>query len=237
MLIKNKGEHDIETGDVTLTLLGPAQEDFSNIPSWEKSNVDSVEKRSEFNPEGGEELISFTPSSYAIYGADVIGYTDITWNLNYAYNYATQVIINNVCFKGDITDDRVCEVKETKSISTSGAPIIVTSVEEDTGGKGIVLLKINIKNSGTGESTIVGEEFDDRFSQVSYEIDDSSKWECKSGGRENQARLIDGEAQIICRLSEALSEDDIYSQSVKLTINYKYQDLIQEVLRIKQGAE
>ena len=235
--VKNLGEETVDKGEVRLTLLGPAQEDFSNIPDWDKSNDEEVEKISEFNPAGGEEIISFTPSSYAEYKNDVIGYTDVNWNLNFDYDYLTYLIINDVCYKGDITDDRVCEVQEFKTYSVSGAPITVTSVEEDTGGKGIIILKINIQNAGTGEATMVGEEFDNRFSQVAYTIEDAGDWECKSGGREDQARLIDGVAEVICQLNDPLSEDDLYSKSLMLTIDYTYQDLIVEKLRIKESAE
>lgn len=235
--VRNLGEHTVEPGDVVLRLLGPAQQDFSNIPDWEKPNSEEIEKVSDFNPSGGEEIVSFTPTAYAQYTSDVIGYTDITWNLNYKYDYHTTLIVNDVCFKGDLTDERVCEVQEYKTYSVSGAPITVTSVEEDTGGKGIVLLKINVNNAGTGESTIQGEEFDNRFSQIAYTIDEPAKWECKSGGRENEARLIDGRAEIICKLKDPLDEDDIYSDSVTLTVSYTYQDLVTERLRIKESAE
>ncbi|MBT3298539.1 hypothetical protein HN385_06440 [archaeon] len=237
VVVTNLGEHTVEAGDIRLGLLGPSQDSFSNIPDWEKSNTGSIEEISDYNPSGGEEIISFTPSSYAVYNDGVIGYTNVNWNLNYDYDYSTYLIIDDVCFKGDVTDERVCEVQEYKAYSVSGAPITITSVEEDTGGKGVIVLTIDISNSGSGESTIIGEEFDDRFSQVSFEIEDPEDWECTSGSRENQARLVDGAAQIRCKLKEPLSEDDIYSKSVMLTVSYTYQDLITETLRIKESAD
>jgi hypothetical protein len=235
--VTNKGEQSLEPGEVTLTLLGPSQDSFSHIPAWELSTAASIEKISEFNPDGGEEIVSFTPGDFAMYTDPVVGFVDVAWNLNYRYDYATHLIINDVCFKGDLRDERVCEVAEPKQFSVSSAPIIVDRVEEDNAGQGIVLLKISIRNAQTGESTFVGEEYDDRFSQVSYTIDEPDTWTCKSGGRENEARLIDGTAQIICRLSDPLSEEDLYSQPVALTFNYEYQDLIVKTLRIKQSAE
>ncbi len=235
--VTNKGEQTLEPGQVTLTLLGPSQDSFANIPAWELSSAETIEKISEFNPDGGEEIISFTPGDFATYTDPVVGFVDVAWNLNYQYEYATHLIINDVCFKGDLRDDRVCEVAEVKQFSSSSAPIVVDRVEEDNAGQGIVILKIDIRNAQTGEATFVGEEYDDRFSQVSYTIDEADVWECKSGGRENEARLIDGTAQIICRLSEPLGEEDLYSQPVALTFDYEYQDLIVETLRIKQSAE
>ena len=236
-IVTNVGEHPIAAGEVRLELLGPAQADFSNIPSWQKSNTESIEEISEFNPDGDEEVISFTPNNYATYDAEIVGFQDLTFFVDYEYDYKTYLIVSDVCFKGDSSDDRVCTVSEGRSYSVSGAPITVTSVEQDTGGKGVMLLKIGISNAATGEATIVGEDFDDRFSQVSYTIDDSLGWECKSGGREGQARMVDGRAEIICQLSEALAEDDLYTKSVSITFDYTYRDIVSETLRVKESAE
>lgn len=237
VILNNRGEENLPAGKATLRLLGPAKTDFLNIPSWELSNIAELEKKSEFNLEGGEEVISFTPNDYAQYTNEVIGYVDLTWNLEYEYDYKTHLIINDVCFKGDPTDDTVCTLQEARTASVSGAPITVSTVEEDTGGKGIVVLKINVLNSGLGKSTITGEEFDNRFDQIGYTVDEPEKWLCRSGGRENEARLINGAAQIICQLRQPLAEDEVYQRSVKLTLDYTYKELIQEKLRIKESAE
>ena len=236
IVLKNKGEEVVPAGKITLRLLGPAREEFQNIPNWELQNQEEIEKISEFNPEGGEEIATFTPNARATYISPVTGFIDINWNLEYEYEYKTHLIVNDVCFKGDITDPKVCEVKEAKAYSVSGAPITVTGVEEDTAGKGVVMLKINVENVGTGDSTIAGDEFDKRFDQISYTISEGDKWECKSSGRENQARLVENKAQIICRLKSPLDENDLYTKSVRLTLDYNYRELIQEKLRIKESA-
>lgn len=236
ILLKNKGEETIAAGDLSLKLLGPARNDFSGIPQWELRNLGLIEKISEFNPEGGEEIVSFAPNSDAKFTGAVTGFQDVTWNVEYSYKYKTHLIINDVCFKGDITDPKVCVVEERKTFSVSGAPITVTAVEEDSAGKGITLLRINLQNAGTGDVTSPGEEFDKRFGQVSFAIDEPEKWECKSGGRENQARLVDGNAEIICRLKNPLQEEDLFVKSVKLTLDYQYKELIQEKLRIKESV-
>ncbi len=236
IVLKNKGEEDVPAGKARLKLLGPSKTSFTNIPSWELANRQLIEKISEFNPEGGEEIISFTPTNRAMYTGEVTGYQDLVWNLEFDYDYKTYLIIDNVCFKGDITDERVCELKEPKTFSISGAPITVNSVVEDSAGRGLIMLKIIISDVGEGDSTIVGQEFDHRFDQVAYTIDEPDKWECKSGGRTNEARLIEGTAQIICRLKAPLIEDDLYTKPVRLTLAYTYRDLIQEKLRIKESV-
>lgn len=237
VVLKNKGEETVAPGKVTLKLLGPAKEDFQNIPQWQVQNREEILKISEFNPSGGEEVVSFTPTTNARYMALVTGFTDLTWNLEYKYDYKTYVIMNDVCFKGDFTDPRVCEVKGDKTFSVSGAPVIVTKVSQDTAGRGVILLKIGIKNAGTGQATFLGQDFDERFSQVKFAVDEPARWECKSGGRQNEARLVDGEAEIICRLKTAVPEDDVYTKSIRLTLDYQYKELIQEKLRIKESAE
>ena len=235
VLLENKGEENLLASKAKLRLLGPAQEDFQGIASWELLNIEEIEKISEFNPDGGEEIVAFSPNADATYTGQVTGFSDINWNLEYEYEYKTHLIVDDVCFKGDITDDKVCEVKEPKTFSVSGAPITVTAVEQDAAGKGVILLKITVSNAGTGESTIVGEEFDKRYDQLAFTISEPEKWECKSGGRLNEARLVEGTAQIICKLTNPLSENDLYTKSVRLTLDYVYKELIQEKLRVKES--
>lgn len=238
ILLKNKGEEVVPIGKATARLLGPPPTLFQNLPNWQLLNKQAIDKISEFNPEGGEEIISFTTAgARAKYTGPVTGFTDITWNLEHWYDYKTHLIINDVCFKGDITEKKVCEVKEAKSFSVSGAPLTISKVEEDVAGKGIMLLKIDIKDAGTGQSTIPGQEFDTRFDQVHYSVDEPAKWECKSGGRENEARLTDGLATINCRLKQPLAENDLYTKQVRLTFDYTYKDLVQEKLRIKESVK
>ena len=237
IVLRNKGEEDLLPQKASLRLLGPAPTSFRNIPLWQLQNKEKVEKLSEFNPQGGEEIVSFTPTDGALYTEPVTGSTDVTWNLEYTYDYKTHLIADNVCFKGDITDEKVCTVKEVKPFSVSGAPIQVTSVTEDVAGKGIILLRVDVKNVGVGKATIVGQGFDTRFDQVGYTIDEPTKWECKSGGRENEARLVGGVATVICRLRQPLDENDLYTKSVRLTFDYTYKDLVQEKLRIKESIQ
>ncbi len=238
IILKNKGEETLNPGKVTMKLIGPAPQDFEGIASWVIQNKENIEKISEFNPEGGEEVIGFTGSSRAKYKNKVTGFTDINWNLEYTYDYKTYLIIDDVCFKGDITDDKVCDVKGIKTFSISGAPITVTSINEESGGKGIVVLRIIVKNAGTGDSSITGKDFDTRFNQIGFTVDEPDKWECKSGGRANEARLAeDGTAEIQCRLKTALKEEDLFLRSVRLTLDYSYRELIQEKLRIKESIK
>ena len=83
--------------------------------------------------------------------------------------------------------------------------------------------------------TKIGEKFG-VYDRLTFSIDDPS-WECKSAGKVNEARFIDGEALIGCKLKTALAEDTLATKQVKLTLDYMYRDLIQETLRIKESAK
>mgnify|MGYP001570413156 CR=1 FL=1 len=231
--LRNKGEYAVQPNEVSVKLLGPSQNEFSGIALWELKNTLALDSISELVPAGGEETLTF--GSEAKYTQKVTGIVDREWFANVEYRYQTYLIVPEVCLKEDLTDQRVCNVKEAKTYFVSGAPITVRSVEEDTAGKGIVALKIVVSNAGTGKVTKAGEEFGVR-NVLSYSTEDSA-WECKSGGKVNEARLDEaGQAEIVCKLKEALPEGHISTKQVQLTLDYKYRDLIQEKLRIKQSS-
>ncbi len=233
LTLRNKGEYQIQPNEVSVKLLGPSQEEFSNMKSWELKNNQPLEGISELVPEGGEETMSF--ASDAKYAKEVAGVVEREWFANIEYHYQTYLLIPEVCLKEDLTDQRVCTVKQAKTFFVSGAPITVKAVEEDTAGKGVVALKILISNAGanTAKVTKPGEEFGVR-NVLSYSLDDPA-WECKSAGKLNEARLDDGQAEIVCKLKEPLADGHVSTKQVKLTLDYKYRELISEKLRIKQS--
>lgn len=231
----NKGEYDIKPGDVTIKLLGPSEKEFSGIANWELKNKDSVEKISELTPNGGEETISF--ASDAKYLSSVTGAIQRTWFANVEYKYQTYTIVPEVCLKEDLTDLRVCEVKDVnKAFSVSGAPITIINVEEGTSGQGIMALKFKIKNAATGKVTIPAEDFSPNTDKLAFSLDDTA-WECKSAGKVNEAHLVNGEAEIVCKLKEALPKGKLSTTQVKLTLDYKYRDIISEKIQIKQSVK
>ncbi|MEK6905138.1 MAG: hypothetical protein AABX24_01930 [Nanoarchaeota archaeon] len=233
LTLRNKGEYQIQPDEVSVKLLGPSQEEFSNMKSWELKNNQPLEGISELVPEGGEETMGF--ASEAKYAKEVAGMVEREWFANIEYHYQTYLLIPEVCLKEDLTDQRVCTVKQAKTFFVSGAPITVKAVEEDTAGKGVVALKILVSNAGasTAKVTKPGEEFGVR-NVLSYSLDDLA-WECKSAGKLNEARLDDGQAEIVCKLKEPLADGHVSTKQVKLTLDYKYRELISEKLRIKQS--
>ena len=239
VVVKNKGEVAIEEDDATVTLMGINLDDFTGIVSnGVLSNTAEIEGISEYNEEGGEIILDFTSGDEdAKYTLDVVGMSyDISVFASVVYEYKTYGAVPRVCFSGDLTDTSVCEVDGIKDVFSSAAPIQVNSVEEKRAGSGKILLEFEIENVGSGKVTKPKVAFDSRYNQLSYEISDSSNWECRSSGRTNEARLDeDGKATIVCRwVGTPLTKDDMYTKEVDLTLNYKYKELIQKDLRVKK---
>ena len=232
LTLHNKGEYKIQPGEVSVKLLGPSQEEFSGIKSWELKNKQPLDAISDLVPNGGEETLSF--ASEAKYAKESIGLTEREWFANIEYHYQTYLLIPEACLKEDLIDTRVCNVKETKNFFVSGAPITVKTVEEDTAGKGIVALKISVSNAGSSTAKVAkpGEDFGVR-NLLAFSLDDPA-WECKSAGKLNEARLDDGKAEIVCKLKEPLAKGQVSTKQLKLTLDYKYRELISEKLRVKQ---
>jgi len=229
--LKNKGEYKTKPGDVSIKILGPAHEEFSGISAWELKNTADIDSISTLLTSGGEETISFATD--AKYTPVVSGIVDRNLIINTEYYYETYALIPEVCLKEDLTDTRVCEVKEAKKYSVSGAPITVQSVKEDLGGSAVMALEIKLKNIAGGRVTEPNTDFDENYDWLAFSFDDSG-WECKSSGKINEARLVNGEAVIICK-SATLAQDTLATKSLKLTLQYKYRDLVTGKLRVKQS--
>lgn len=227
--VKNKGEHDLEAGDLSIRIKGISLQDFQGIIE-EQKNSQRVEGISEFNRNGGEIDINFAPSK-ARYSLPVVGaYQPFEIYADATYNYKTKLVIPQVCFKEDLRDTSVCNVKEAKQFFVSGAPITVTSVEEDTAGQGIIALKITVTNPGGGKATILGGEFDSRYNKFSFTTPEG--FECTSAGSRTEARFVEESTEIRCKLIQPLEKGASYVKPVSIELNYKYQQTILKPIRI-----
>jgi len=239
VVLKNKGEHTNTAGMATVTLLGININDFTGIVSnGVLQNIAEIEKISEFNKEGGEIILDFTSGNEdAKYKIPLVGLSyDISVFANVVYEYKTYAAVPKVCFKGNLNDPSVCEVEEIKDVFSSGAPIQVQSAEEKRAGTGRVSVEFKIENVGTGKVTKPGANFDPRYDQLSYTVSDANNWDCRSSGRSNEARLDEnGKATIICKWDGTpLTNNDLYTKQLDLTLFYKYKELVHKQLRIKK---
>ena len=238
ILVKNQGEIDVDSGDITVTLKGIYLGSFSGITSGGiLSNSDTIEGVSETNEDGGEEALDFTPGSDdAKYITEFSGSSmDIDVFAEIVFNYRTEATVKKVCFKENLQDKSICTVEETKQVFSSGAPIRVTSAKEATAGSAKIAVEMEIENAAEGDVALPTEAFDRRYNKIAFESSDDNKWECRSGGKLNEARLdSSGKAKIICKLKEPMAEDTLYTEDLGITIKYKYSYLIQESIRVKR---
>ncbi len=238
IVLRNKGEEDVAVGNAKVSLKGINLGDFDGIASGSLANDDVIEGVSDTDPNGGEEVIEFTTNAGAKYKPKVTGFYQPDIFAVVEYKYKTHLIIPEVCFKEDLTDKSICEVQETKESFVSGAPVTVTKVEEDVAGKGVVVLLITVQNVGGGRVTLPDAEFEARFDHLAFKVvTEPEKWECRSTGRENEARLTSGSAVIICKLREALAEDTLFTKQIDIDLEYKYQSVAQQTIKIVESEE
>jgi hypothetical protein len=238
IVLENRGEEDILPGEAEITLKGINTNDFTGISGKKLPNSELIEGISEFNTEGDEEIVDFTPGEGAKYKFDVTGFFQPDIFATFDYNYKTHLIIPKVCFKEDLQDNSVCDVQGSKKFFVSAAPITVEKVEQDVAGRGIVVLIITTKNVGGGKVTLPNAQFDSRFDQLSFTIETNPQdWDCRSAGRTNEARLINGKAVVTCKLNQQLEEDELFTKQIELTFNYRYRSVIEESVRIKESLE
>lgn len=239
--LKNKGEDDVGIGNATVSLAGINLADFTGIDDGDvtpddgiTTNTVLIEKISEYNKDGGEVTIDFTSGADdAVYIVPLPGYSyDISVFAIVDYRYKTYSAVPKVCFKGDPADKTVCNVDEVKDVYSSGAPIQVVKAEEKKAGVGKIAVEFSIENTGTGRVTKPGTAYDSRYDQLSYSVSDPTEWECKSAGKINEARLSDGKATIVCRLSGTLDRSDLYTKELDLTLEYDYKEIMHKQLRV-----
>jgi len=238
VVLKNKGEEDIAIGDAKVTLMGINLADFSGIVSGGVlSNAEAIEKVSDLNEEGGEITLDFTSGTEdAKYLISLTGSSyDVSVFARVVYEYTTHASVPKVCYKKNFADKTVCDVEETKDVYSSGAPVQVKSAVEKKAGTAKIGVEFKIENVGNGDVSKPGVDFDPRYDQLNFSVSDPAEWECKSGGREGEARLdSDGKATIICRLKNVITEEVPYTKQMDLTLSYDYREVIHKQVRIRK---
>lgn len=234
--VKNKGEYDVAENTAQFRVYGISLNDYEGIPNGTLTNQDKIEKISEFNPNGGETNIVFTKN--AKYRQTVTGFYEANIFAGIEYPYKTTVLVPKVCYKSDLTDNRVCDVEGSKDYAVSGAPITVTNVREEPAGKGIIALVFDVENVGNGDVAKLNEEFSNRYQKAGFEmVTDKDKWECTAGGQTNEIRFVDDKGTIRCRLNTPILDRDPSEKQIELALNYKYGTFVQETIKIKETVE
>jgi hypothetical protein len=237
VLLENKGEYTIFPHEVELEIKGISPNDFSGV-DFLTDNLDQIERVSEYLPEGGYEIVDFGEALYeglsgTFYDAEI--YVEMT------YPYATFVAIPRVCFKENFRDKRVCEIEGVREGYASGAPIQSGAVKQRPAGAGQFYLEIPVVNRGQGRAkAYVNDEFSNLYDEVRFEVN-TEGFTCNSRGDPQIVRISRAPGsmneQVIRCKSDRLEKGALYTQQVDITLSYYYQDLMSEVVRIKENPD
>ena len=80
--VTNHYNREIETGQLTATLLVPSREDFTNVV-WSVTNQNPI-------PKNGKKIVSFTPINEARYIGEVSESADFTFTAEVKYGFSTE---------------------------------------------------------------------------------------------------------------------------------------------------
>ena len=225
--LKNKGEEEVEQGEALVKIQGIDTNQFG-IPA-ESSNPDEIEPITEYVKDGGVSTVDFGDASYNVTGS----FYDANIFAVYSYPYQTNVAVPNVCYKGDVREDRVCNIDESKKVYSSGAPIVVTKAVESPAATRKLRLMLTGSNVCGGRASL-HREFDSRYDEIGFEVM-TEGWTCKSKN-ESVARLSEGSTQIRCTLDEELDENDLYESQFDIRLNYYYEDIVKTTVRVLEES-
>lgn len=238
----NKGEFDLSSGTIKYSIKGISSDYFSGL-QFTKTNPGEIEGRSDYMPDGGSEIIDFgngqiTYMAGNYYTANIYVY--------YEYPYKTQINVPQICIKGDHRDDSVCTVDSSKTVFFSGGPLAVeTSARERYVSKNKIQVEIKVRNAQDGKTkALSGDDYDARFDEFEFEVD-NPRWTCTSEtGSSSIARITysDGnrgtsDGTTIRCVRESIADDDLFTESFSLILNYYYKDSTAAVVNFKKSLD
>jgi len=232
VILKNKGEYDLTSGEARARLFGVNLDNFGLVKQY-KSTLSPLRGMGEFNPEGGQGEIDFGNAQYAL---PVINSEEFTLRARVCYPYQTRVL-SNVCIANAVgKGSTACSVEgeKIKKGDVSGGPIQVTSLKQQTRGSTQVRFDVMIENKGGGEvfNPAVGcEELDEEVFKLSnqhkvkVEVVNPLNVVCDFKDAEPSTsgivELKNGKAGLSCWMEV---NDEPYTERLSLKISYLYRD-------------
>lgn len=229
--VRNVGEYEIPANGLNVRITGVDTALF-NMDYAEMHNTDLIEPKTELNTVGGEVTIPF---GFATLTSMTGLFIEANFNARIEFPYKTFVAVPRVCFKYDLRDTSLCNPFGEKSSSSSGAPIVVSKVHQESAGSKRIALRFEVENRGGGRAAAANQAFTERYDTLNFQLIDGNEpiqFECSSMGNTEVARLTNGKGTIICRSGE-LPEDTLYMKQVTLELSYNYRQNIQKTLRIR----
>lgn len=250
----NEGEADLEASDGYIKIEGISAAEFGVSSSELTQDIPPLrgnEKNANGDVLNGDiDVVSFDGLNYQ---QNIAGNIDSTIIRAVAcYNYKTQASAS-VCLKDETIDQTsendVCDITGSKTVSNSGGPIQISQVTESSRGKDGIQLSFTITNQG---------EANDRFFKVDTDCDrkvnnpekdivyidvsaiDNGRLNARctgfkdgNGGSTGFVYLPGGESRkVICTYDTESVEND-FETRVNVELSYRYMQYIEKPILIK----
>lgn len=246
VLLTNKGETKVQTGNAKVRIFGITVENFGLTDDY-KSTLGPLEGEGEFTAEGGEQEIDFGQIRYT---PDIINQETFTLRARLCYPYQT-IAKTDVCVQSLITQEsegEVCSLDDEKIVegSVSGAPVQVTSITEQTRGNDQVRFDIKIENQGLGEVFSIEdkcEDLDDDFirfdSKEKIKVKIRSPVDVKCGfrtGEPSSEGVITLDEGGVATLSCWKDVEEPVVDKLDIQLDYLYRDQVTKDIKIFQST-
>jgi hypothetical protein len=241
VLLKNKGETQVTTGNAKSRMFGVNLDVFSLTPEY-RSNLGPLIEIGP-NQDGGEQEIELGTIKYK---GQIINSQDFTLRSRLCYVYQTKSAAN-VCIKSALSQEAgesTCDIngeKVTKG-SVSGAPIQITSIKEQTRGSDQIRFDVTIENKGKGEVYPINsicKDLDDEVKRVesknkiNVKVIEPQGVICSfSSGEPSSEGIITLDSTNKKVLSCWKSVQDTQVESLRLILDYVYRDQAQKQITI-----
>lgn len=245
----NQGEHDLDEGDIKVTLDGISKQEFQ-LSSLTKTNentlIGSQKERTEIIA-GDEGEVSFE----AKYKPDLSADFKVKIGANVCYQYETETI-SSLCLEKDVSarvkEKDACTIDQEKTIQNSAAPIQISNLKERPIGTNKIKVTFDVENKGLGtpfepNAFAAGDcyEKEDKKEKVQVRIvpggSSPLKFECSK--LDNQAigvvRLIEGKASISCEASTSGLQETPYESPLNIYVDYTYKDYASKEITVEDS--
>lgn len=231
--VENVGESPVPANNIKVTIGGIYSGDF-NVPNQKTSSLDGALKTAlegvRKDPEGeklagGIDEVTFLDLGYT---KSLQGNNEFPIQADVCYPYQTKAVAD-FCMRKDLikATSGVCQVKGSKPVFSSGAPIHVASFDESVGGSQKVILKFNIKAVGTGTfykpgGCKKGDFQEENFVRVTVDSGmPSLSLKCSGWGDSltKDVRLTNGEASVTC-IQSGVNVDAVRKMDIFVDYNH-----------------
>ncbi len=243
VMVENKGEWDVDSSDVTVTISGINPAVFSNPDLSKSPTVDllGVEKDVQGNIVPG--TITYIDFPGFNYQDEIAGSVDLTIKADVCYDYGTNVN-SKLCVLKDLlgrvpgSQSSLCTVTEDKSVENSGAPVQVAEFKEKAVESDKIMFTFVVQHVGTGYVSELGSNCAstlDKKDKVRVSVDTgiSGQLSCSfddGTGSSGTVTLYGGRRLITCTQTKADVAD--YEQLINIELEYEYMNSVYAPLKV-----